>query len=300
MIPSNDLLTATMNTLNTHIGQLSDAGTQYYYFGLVSSHRDNVPHQHSFFECCYVFQGEGLYIENGKTYSLRPGCLFLSRPGISHQITRGRNLGLYYVAYRITDAASETLRHHYQIAINSSDFLTEQAQNTAIVWIWQSLISEGAHADHEMMPTLRSLCNSLISLIPKHIVKSGYGPSHEDQSLKDKSMYIKQAKLYIRDNFSRQLGIEEVADYLYISSRHLSRLFQETQSGTFTNFLLQVRLENAVQLLTNTDLSIQSIAENCGFGSVHYFTRVFARELGKPPAKYRKQYRYSSSDELLT
>lgn len=291
MNPSHDELHRAMNYLNASIEQLSDDSVQYYYFGLVPAHRDNLAHQHSFFESCYVYKGEGLYLERDKSYDLRAGCFFLSRPGIIHQITNGKQLGLFYVAYRINETAPVMLRSQYHDATNSAHIGVEQAQNLSIAWLWQALASEAAYAEDDTLPTIRSLCQALIGVIPKHITNPNRKKMLEESihTMKEHSIHLQQAKLYIQDNFNRPIRLEEVANYLYISPRHLSRLFQKSGEGTFTQYLQQVRLAHASHLLTDHSNSIKSIAEVCGFGSVHYFTRVFTSKIGVSPAQYRNK-----------
>jgi len=99
---------------------------------------------------------------------------------------------------------------------------------------------------------------------------------------------LRRAKLYIEDNLSSPLRIEQVSQELGISSRHLSRLFHTQLGQTFVHYVQEQRVQKAKDWLLNSDIAIKDIAERTGFESVHYFTRVFTRKLGVAPAKFRK------------
>lgn len=95
--------------------------------------------------------------------------------------------------------------------------------------------------------------------------------------------HFERAKLYIRDNLSSPLQMAQVARELDISPRHLSRIFQVRLGQTFVHYIQERRIQQAKDLLLHTDLPIKDIAERCGFESVHYFTRVFTKQLGVSP-----------------
>jgi len=97
-----------------------------------------------------------------------------------------------------------------------------------------------------------------------------------------------QAKLYIRDNLSVPIHSKELANYLHISERHLSRLFARETGASLSDYVRKERVRKAETLLKTSILSIQEIAEETGFSSVHYFTRLFKQATGLSPGQYRK------------
>jgi AraC-like DNA-binding protein len=75
-----------------------------------------------------------------------------------------------------------------------------------------------------------------------------------------------------------------------MTSTHLRRLF-----GAFTGlppvqFINKCRLDRAALLLRSGDLPVKQIADRCGFDDIHYFTKLFSREHGMPPAAYRRAF----------
>jgi len=78
---------------------------------------------------------------------------------------------------------------------------------------------------------------------------------------------------------SREIGI---------SLPHLTRLFLKEQGMPPIQYLTQLRLEHALNLLLNTSLPIQEVAIACGFTCSNYFAKVFKKALQVSPSTYRK------------
>jgi len=71
------------------------------------------------------------------------------------------------------------------------------------------------------------------------------------------NLLVQQAKLYIRDNLSQSLGLKDVAHYLNVSERHLSRLFAAGIHESFSDFIRGERIRQATHLLLHSGLSIK-------------------------------------------
>jgi transcriptional regulator GlxA family with amidase domain len=105
----------------------------------------------------------------------------------------------------------------------------------------------------------------------------------------DPTRALKQARTFIADNLTLPLQLGDIARYLHISERQLSRLFHDYESQTFVQYMRRERVRKAEELLMQSSKTIKEIAAECGFESVHYFTRVFAEVVGKPPGQYREE-----------
>lgn len=73
------------------------------------------------------------------------------------------------------------------------------------------------------------------------------------------------------------------------SERHLTRAFKETTGQTIHEYITEVRLKRAVELLSDTDLMVKDIAVRLGFGSSGSFCAAFARETGESPGEFRRR-----------
>lgn len=100
---------------------------------------------------------------------------------------------------------------------------------------------------------------------------------------------ITSACEYIRNNFhSSQLSLESTADALSISGAHLSRLFKKHTGQTFSDYLLQIRMEHAKYLLDTTSLPTPEIGTSTGYDNSAYFRTAFKAYFGLTPLQYRQ------------
>ena len=106
--------------------------------------------------------------------------------------------------------------------------------------------------------------------------------NEQDESIVHKSMQ------YIQDNYFKALTIADVAQAVHVSSSHLNRLLKKETSKTFTELLLNVRVNKAKDLL-NQNFNIEVVSDMCGFNSSAYFAVSFKKFTGVSPSQYRKE-----------
>lgn len=107
------------------------------------------------------------------------------------------------------------------------------------------------------------------------------------------SPHVTAAIEWMKQNYTKQINLEDMCPEIGVSYSHLTRQFYKEQGITPVQFNTQLRLEHGMQLLLNTDKSIEKIAEECGFSSANYFTKVYKRALHITPSEYRRQHRVS-------
>lgn len=286
-----------LNVSSTFLNELAvtvrgkDVTYYVHYWGGETQLLTNHVHKHSFFEICYVADGEGLYAEGGRRLPLKPGILFLSRPHLQHQIHSEHGLYLLFLGFELIEAESSAAAvDRFHRLAKSDAYWLELAEDHPIPRLWSALISSTLERclfpeDH-VIPMCRALITSFESALNKAL------PAAQEKSAPpNASTFVHRAKLYIRDNLSQPMKLSDVAGYLHISPRHLSRLFTVELGQTFTNYVRKERVRQAAALLTTTDWSIKRIAEATGFDTVHYFANVFKAETGLPPGEFSKTFR---------
>lgn len=93
---------------------------------------------------------------------------------------------------------------------------------------------------------------------------------------------------YIRENYNRNLTLENVAQQIYISPYYLSHMFREELGITFVEYLTMVRMEEAKKLLMDPSLSVVAVASQVGYEDASYFSKVFKKYVGVSPNRYRR------------
>jgi len=112
------------------------------------------------------------------------------------------------------------------------------------------------------------------------------------EDVKRKSSYtpiVSLAQKYIETNYyNESLSLRDVAEYVGISPTYLSRLLKQEVGISFIDFLTNVRIKKALQLMEDQNLKIYEIAEKVGYSTQHYFSTAFKKVVGVSPAEYRK------------
>ncbi|NOU88743.1 helix-turn-helix domain-containing protein [Paenibacillus sp. LMG 31460] len=259
-----------------------------HYWGAMPEHFDNPLHRHSFFEVCYVLAGEGSYLESDEEYPLRQGTLFCSRPGKWHQIKSEAGIEIYYVAFELDSSrSSEEKLNRYLQMMNLNKIVVPMADETVTAQTWRMLFTLCKQDRIMTKEMIRSFAYALLVSFYSEfaeVVESDDFPEHQQIS----SYYLQRAKLFIEDNLASSLSLHQLSSYLHITERHLSRLFAVKVGQTFSHYVQERRVRKSMELLLETDWTISRIAQEIGFESVHYYSRVFTRKIGVPPGKFRK------------
>lgn len=97
---------------------------------------------------------------------------------------------------------------------------------------------------------------------------------------------INKIKEYIKANFNKDISLESVADKVYLHSVYMSRFFKQHTGESFSDYLLNVRMANAISLLKENKYKIFEISEMVGYKSAKYFSKQFKNYTGYTPKQY--------------
>jgi Response regulator containing CheY-like receiver domain and AraC-type DNA-binding domain len=111
--------------------------------------------------------------------------------------------------------------------------------------------------------------------------------SSESQIFSIKNETFRNILAYVNKNYCEDISIQTIVQEFVINPSYVSQLFKKEMKITFTEYLTNIRVNYAGQLLKTTDLPINEVAEKSGFNDYFYFTRVFKKTMGKTPTVYR-------------
>ncbi|MDR2941643.1 MAG: helix-turn-helix domain-containing protein [Treponema sp.] len=100
---------------------------------------------------------------------------------------------------------------------------------------------------------------------------------------------IRKAERYIWENYTKKIGLKEIADAAGLSASYFSSIFKEEMGENLSNYLNRLRVEKAAAMLISTNISISKIASACGFEDQSWFSKIFKNNTGFTPGKYREQ-----------
>ena len=110
----------------------------------------------------------------------------------------------------------------------------------------------------------------------------------EDSELNDTAAL---ATDYIFRNYSYDISVDDVAHAACVSRATLYRVFKECFGVSVQQYLMDVRISTAAEMLSTTEYSINEIVYSCGFSNYQYFIRLFQKKKGISPSQYRNHFR---------
>jgi len=97
-----------------------------------------------------------------------------------------------------------------------------------------------------------------------------------------------EVKNYISQNMAKDIKLDDVAKIVCLSPSYFSTIFHKTTGTNFIDYLNQMRLNKAKQMIKQTDKSIKEIAIDVGYSNPNYFSRVFKNYIGMTPSEYKE------------
>ena len=107
-------------------------------------------------------------------------------------------------------------------------------------------------------------------------------------SLSKYSYYVGQTITLVQYDLTADLRLKTIAETLNVNSSYLSTLFRKEYGCTLTEFVNRERINRGIQLLQRTEKTVQEIAAECGIQDVNYFIKLFKKQTGFTPSRYRE------------
>lgn len=98
---------------------------------------------------------------------------------------------------------------------------------------------------------------------------------------------IKKALIYIQEHYQEEIDLKTVANYLYLNVWYFSSLFKREIGKSFTDYVAELRISRAKELLENSSLKLYQIAYAVGINDPTYFSQLFKKITGHSPKQYR-------------
>lgn len=121
--------------------------------------------------------------------------------------------------------------------------------------------------------------------------------SNETQNFRQ--LALQQLHMNIKNNPASPWNVPDMAKQLYVSPRHLQKLYQKQYGISCMEDVIKHRLLLAGEILSSSALPVHKIAEQCGYSNTEHFSRQFKKQLGVSPSEYRKNARHTLKDATV-
>jgi len=141
---------------------------------------------------------------------------------------------------------------------------------------------EGVARITSLLKILQKLAGSAYYVLSSEFYSARYRKETENR--------INKICQFIQDHATENITIDEASALIHLSKSAFCKFFKRTMKTSFSDYVNDIRIANACHQLAETDKTIREIALDCGFESMTYFNRVFARKKGRTPSAFRKNY----------
>ena len=234
----------------------------------------------------YIHTGGGELFVDGKKYNARNGKVFYIPMGSTYKFVLSEGAYLYAIYFDFTNEYS-----HLKEPILGTERpeYTLPEKFTKVIWsrTWRLFESIKRCMDEfsSLAPYYREYTSGILKTSLAELIRE----YELDKS--DEFHIASKALLFARHNAKNpNLSNEDISKHVGYHPYYISNLVKKATGCTLRQYLTNIRLKKAKNLLCSTNLDITTIATDCGFNSTAYFTRTFKTNIGITPGEYRKTH----------
>lgn len=244
------------------------------------------PDRHFCIGINYVTKGNCILDINNESINFKEGEIMIASSEANYKIKAGaEGVHVLQLDFR-SEIFTEMTGYAEQIEDQLNTIFTENLQvikivnSPRIVLTIKNIISELKNKKPYYQHLVLTSYAELFALLSRYIEES-YLPMCNNEP-------IQKAIAYIRHHYMEYFTMTEMAKHCNVSERYLRKLFTQHLQLSPLEYLNQVRINKAIELLKNADYSIKEVSSKCGFQSPQYFSRVFKKQTGSCPRNITK------------
>lgn len=253
------------------------------------------PHIHNYFEINYVASGSCTFVFEKSKRTMQEGELCIIAPSSEHDLVIDDDSTVFCIMLRKSTfdttffsllSRKDLLSYFFRTILQDdshANYLLFFSENNK--WLKQ-IIHNAMGESYKNDSYSNACCISWINLLFSNLLRN-YSKTlqfYDYQMGADFSLVLQ----YIQHNY-QTVTLASLAELFHYSEPHLCTLIKQNTGHTFTGLIKRLRLAEAIDYLTNTNLKIGEIAEKVGYNSADHFSRVFRSTYKMSPQEYRKQ-----------
>lgn len=233
------------------------------------------------YQLLYIAAGKAHFVFDGKERIVSKGNMILFRPGEAqfYYLYAAERPETYWVHF--TGSEIETLLDHYEMPHGENIFFTGTSLDYQ--WIYQQMIRE--------LQLRRPNYEELLILNLRHLFLMINRYLSENSRLGSATLdEIERATSHFNQHYNKPISIEQYAAERHMSACWFIRSFKQINQVPPMQYIVSLRITNAMNLMDNTDYSVAQVAAAVGYDNALYFSRLFRKHTGLSPTEYRKQH----------
>lgn len=226
----------------------------------------------------FIAEGKGYFEDGGKVTAFEKGSIILFFPGVRQHY------------YFLEEDKTRLMWSHF--SGTACQFL-EPLRSDKTIHIklrepneFERVLKKLVTAYNEKGAYYETVCSGYMMVLMALIMKNA----------NDKGMYsdnpinegLEKVISYMHLNFDKDINLEKYAEMCFVSRSRFLHIFKEYTGVSPYHFQLKIRIERAIEMLTNTTMTISECAEAVGFSDTSYFCRIFKKFTSRNPSSYRE------------
>ena len=222
-----------------------------------------------------VEAGRGVVDFGNRRLNVITGQAFVLFPGKSVTLKADSMEPWNYIGVELTGEGVEQFVEH--IGLNSQnpviDFSSQKARDVAY-----DLFVE-CEKKYQNRFSIQSCFINLLECVEESLVS---------RKIPAKNFYMTRAVEYIKENYYKNISVENIANMLGIERSYLSRLFKTYKNKSTQNYIIDYRIQRAKKMFEEEDLNVSQVCAAVGYTNIYCFSRIFKSRVGMSPKEYRE------------
>jgi YesN/AraC family two-component response regulator len=254
------------------------------------------PRQHPTFELFYILKGKCLIKMAEKWIEAEQYNTGIIPPDLKHaEYFYKKNLNYSILWIRFLGNKINIHINHYKSPgyFRSKDSLELNISEDMSDILLEITIENKYQNKHNSL-LLKSLVNQIFITIARALGEASLQPE-TNVSAKPYNIYkmfvIGKIQVYIRSHLHQKISLQDISRFVNLTPNYISTLFKKTTGISITDYITTLKIKKTKNLLLNTKLSLDKIANNTGYNHIYYLSRVFKTKEGCSPFKFREKFR---------
>lgn len=238
-------------------------------------------HWHEHLEMHYVLQGGAVFHIDRELYQVQAGDLIIAN---RNELHAGYSTAVPYDAYLLvfdpSDLSRELGEKHrcFQSLIRGDSHVRE---------LFARIFAEQEAGQEGHRPLCRALVTELLVYLCRHYTAQSVPPKDMVKRQRDLER-LRPALDYIEQNYAERISVAQLAGLLCLSADRLGHLFRDGVGQAPLQYINEIRLRKAMNLLKTEEYTVTEVAQAVGFFDYNHFGRLFRRRYGCTPNQVRQ------------